>query len=151
MNKKMLLIGVLATVLVVGIVGGGIMMVDRNNGARANGDNPSFANGGGRPQMNQLSSIAQILGVTAEELQSQLKAETTLEQIAKDKGMTLEQLKEKLISKEKTDLEKQVSQGELTSDQAQEMISSLQSMDLSKIFDRVAGPPPSRDNARPQS
>jgi len=89
--------------------------------------------GGAPPMMFRPDNIAQILGMTAEELQTQLKAGTTLEQIASNKGVTLDQLKEKLLAKTKTELDNQVSQGKLTAEQAQSMLTRLQSMDLSKL------------------
>lgn len=93
------------------------------------GDKP----GGGPPMMFRPDDIAQILGITAEELQAELKAGKTLEQIAGNKGMTLAQLKEKLIAKTKTELDNQVSQGKLTAEQAQSMLTRLKSIDLSKL------------------
>jgi len=88
---------------------------------------------GGPRMMFPPGNIAQILGMTSEELQTQLKAGTTLEQIAGNKGMTLEQLKEKLLANTKTELDNQVSQGKLTAEQAQSMLTRLQNTDLSKL------------------
>ncbi len=56
-----------------------------------------------------------------------------LSQIAGNKGMTLAQLKEKLLAKMKTELDTQVSQGKLTAEQAQSMLTRMQDMDLSKL------------------
>lgn len=93
---------------------------------------------GGRPQggprmMFSPEDIAQLLGMTAEELRAGLKAGTTLEQIVSNKGMTLAELKEKLLAKTKTELDTQVSQGQLTAEQAQSLLARLQDMDLRKL------------------
>ncbi|HAU31276.1 MAG: hypothetical protein XD84_0394 [Desulfotomaculum sp. 46_80] len=53
--------------------------------------------------------LVKILGLTSEELQTQLKAGKTLEQIANDKGMTLEQLKQKWLANVQAELDNQVS------------------------------------------
>ncbi|MCL6479720.1 MAG: hypothetical protein K6T65_15190 [Peptococcaceae bacterium] len=93
---------------------------------------------GGGPRMTPpQDDIARILGMTAEELQTALKAGSTLEQIAAKKGMTLEQLKEQWLAGKKAELDSQVSQGRLTAEQAQNMMARLQNMDLGKL---AAGP-----------
>lgn len=98
-----------------------------------------------------MGDIAGLLGMSAEELQTKLKAGTTLEEIASGKGMTLAQLKEKLIEKEKTELDSQVSEGKITSAQAQEMLTRIQSMDLSKLgtAPEMGGAGPSGRNQQP--
>ena len=104
-----------------------------NNTVILKSTNSSVDNQGTRPQFGPLEVIAPILGMTSEELRTELKAGTTLEQIASNKGMTLDQLKEKWLANTKTELDNQVSQGKLTSEQAQSMISRLQNTDLSKL------------------
>jgi cytoskeletal protein RodZ len=47
----------------------------------------------GGPAPGMAGDIAQVLGMSSEELQTELKAGKTLEQIASNKGMTLDQLK----------------------------------------------------------
>ena len=95
--------------------------------------NSSVANQGDGQRFGPLTGIDQILGMTTEELQTELISGTTLEQIAGDKGMTLEQLKEKWLVYLKTELDSQVSQGKLTAEQAQNMMTKLQDTDLSKL------------------
>jgi len=80
--------------------------------------------------------VAEILGLTSDELQTLLKAGKTMEQITGDKGMTLEQLKEKWLAEVQAELDSQVSQGKLTAEQAQEMVTRLQSTDLGKLGER---------------
>ena len=104
-----------------------------NNTVILKSTNSSVANREAGPHFGSQEVIAKILGLTSEELQTELKAGTTLEQIASNKGMTLDQLKEKLLANTKTELDNQVSQGKLTSEQAQSMLSRMQNMDLSKL------------------
>ncbi|MDF9407173.1 copper amine oxidase N-terminal domain-containing protein [Pelotomaculum isophthalicicum JI] len=88
---------------------------------------------GGGQQGGPMEDVAQILGITTDELRSELKAGTTLEQIASDKGITLDQLKEQWLANRKTELDNQVSQGKLTAEQAQSVLTRLEDIDLSKL------------------
>ncbi|MEW6663319.1 MAG: hypothetical protein ACOY9Y_05560 [Bacillota bacterium] len=99
---------------------------------------------GGPRMMFPPVDIGQILGITREELQAEFKAGKTLAQIAEAKGMTLDQLKEKWLANVKTELDNQVSQGKLTPEQAQNIISKLQNTDLSQH-----GQGPKKGGARP--
>ncbi|ACV64978.1 hypothetical protein Dtox_4314 [Desulfofarcimen acetoxidans DSM 771] len=87
----------------------------------------------GGQHSNPMEGITEILGITADDLQTQLKAGTTLEEIAISKGTTLDALKTQLITNTKAELDAQVSEGKITSEQAQSMLSKMQSMDLSKL------------------
>lgn len=93
---------------------------------------PVVKQGGGQ-KGGPMEDIAQILGISADGLQNELKAGTTLEQIAGNKGITLAQLKEQWLANRKTELDNQVSQGKLTAEQAQSMLTRLQNTDLSKL------------------
>ncbi|MDI6710798.1 MAG: hypothetical protein QME76_08985 [Bacillota bacterium] len=100
---------------------------------------------GGGPRGGPMADVAGILGMTAEELQTALKAGKTLEQAAADKGMTLAQLKEKLLAETKARLDEEVAQGKMTAEQARSMLTRMQSMDLSKFGagpERGEGAPP---------
>lgn len=100
-----------------------------------NGQWPWFWGGrgfGGLRGGNFCKELAGVLGMNSEELINELKAGKTMEEIAKSKGFTLEQLKEKWLDSVKAALDQQVQQGKLTSDQAQKILSRLQNVDLSK-------------------
>ncbi|SMB96144.1 hypothetical protein SAMN00808754_1409 [Thermanaeromonas toyohensis ToBE] len=77
--------------------------------------------------------LASVLGMTAEELHNAIRSGKTLEEIAASKGFTLDQVKEQLIAKVKAVLDEKVAQGQLTGDQAQQILFRLQQVDLSKI------------------
>jgi len=70
-----------------------------NNNVILKSINSPVANQGGGPQFDLTAGLAQILGMTSEELQSALKAGTTLEQLAGNKNITIDQLKEQLLAK----------------------------------------------------
>lgn len=80
-----------------------------------------------------LGDMAGILGMTPQELREEFKAGKTLEEIASAKGLTLDQLKEKWLADKKAALDDQVSQGKLTAEKAQEILSRLEKMDFSKL------------------
>lgn len=80
-----------------------------------------------------VGDIAGILGMTPQELRDELKSGKTLEEIAKAKGFTLEQLKEKWLADKKAELDNQVSQGKLTAEKAQQILSRLEKIDFSKL------------------
>lgn len=80
--------------------------------------------------------IASILGMTPQELKQELKSGKTLEQIASEKGLSLEQLKEKWLAEKKAELDQRVSEGKLTAEKAQEILSRLEKMDFSKLGPR---------------
>lgn len=106
------------------------VILESSAGANQNG---SGANGGERQPGGQLNDLASILGMTTTELQSSLQAGSTLEQFAASKGMTMDQLKEAWLANKKTELDSMVAQGKMTSEQAQEMLTRLSEMDLSKM------------------
>ena len=56
---------------------------------RSQGSAPSSRPGEGRGHEIGMGNIAKLLGMTEQELQTQLKSGKTLEQLAKEKGVTL--------------------------------------------------------------
>ncbi|WP_406678526.1 hypothetical protein [Moorella sp. ACPs] len=79
------------------------------------------------------SEIADALGITPQELHQELKDGKTLEQIAATKGLTLDQLKEQLISAAKTKLDQAVAGGKLSKEKADMILNRLEQLDLSKF------------------
>lgn len=80
-----------------------------------------------------LSDLASLLGTTPQQLGEELKAGKTLADIAGAKGLTLDQLKEKWLAQKKAELQEQVSQGKLTQEKADEILSRLEKIDLSNF------------------
>ncbi|ACV64977.1 hypothetical protein Dtox_4313 [Desulfofarcimen acetoxidans DSM 771] len=118
---------------------------DKTSGENADAKTQQAPEGGRPGMMSAQADIAKALGLTEAELQTQLKSGKTPEQIAQTKGMTLAQLKEKMLANKKSDLDSQVSQGKLTAEQEQNILSRLRNLDLSKLGtgpDKAGGPPP---------
>ncbi|MGB9867582.1 MAG: hypothetical protein ACPLPR_06735 [Bacillota bacterium] len=100
-----------------------------------NGQWPWFWGGrgfGGPRFGNFCNELAGALGMTWQELMNELKAGKTLEEIAKAKGLTLDQLKDKWLASVQAALDQKVQEGKLTSDQAEQVLSKLKEVDLSK-------------------
>ncbi len=80
--------------------------------------------GYGYTQMLEIK--AKIFGITSEELQKELKSEKTMLDIAKEKGMTSDQLHEKILEAQKERLQNLVKTGVLTQEQANARIQSME-------------------------
>ncbi len=86
-----------------------------------------------------LSDIASILGVDTSTLQSDLKAGQSLAQIAQSKGIDESTLVSDIESAEKTQLDKAVSAGKLTSSEEQKILSNADTM-ITKLVERTGAP-----------
>lgn len=87
----------------------------------------------GGPAHGMLGDMAGILGMTPQQLRDELQSGKTLEQIVNSKGMTLEQVKEKWLAEKKAELDQRVSEGKLTAEKAQEILSRLEKLDFSRL------------------
>ncbi|MGI6284690.1 hypothetical protein SEF58_02600 [Neomoorella humiferrea] len=87
----------------------------------------------GKMPFGGQASIASILGMSPADLASELKSGKTLADIAQEKGMTLDQIKEKLVAQEKQALDQKVAEGKMTQDTENKILSRLQQMDLNKL------------------
>lgn len=97
MNKKLLTLGV-ATAAVVGAIGLGSLNASAADTVDCPvGNKPSFERGNGRGNgyATSLESRAQVLGMSADELESALK-EKTMSQIALEKGMDEDTFRSKM-------------------------------------------------------
>lgn len=79
-------------------------------------------------------AIASALGLTPQQLHQELKSGKTLEQLATARGLTLEQLKSQVVNSVKSQLEQAVAGGKLTQDKADQILSRLEQLDLSKFL-----------------
>lgn len=108
---------------------------DRMREAMQNGQWPWLWGGRGFGRVqggNFFNELASALGMTWQDLVNEFKAGKTLEEVAKSKGLSLDQLKEKWLASVKAALDQRVQQGKLTSDQAEKILSRLKELDLSK-------------------
>lgn len=73
-----------------------------------------------------LSDAAQVLGVSVDELRQARASGKTMEQIAEEKGMSVETLINRIIEIRKGKIEALVTNGTLTEEQAQNMLTNLE-------------------------
>jgi opacity protein-like surface antigen len=75
-----------------------------------------------------LEALAEQLGLTPDELQTKLQNGTTPYQIAKDKGLTDDQIRDLLTKAQDAALEKAVAAGAITQEQADQMDKHMEQM-----------------------
>lgn len=102
--------------------------------------------GGARGPGPGLDAAATYLGLTADELGTQLQAGKTLAQVAAAQGKSVSGLEDALVADAKSHLDAAVSAGDMTADQARAMLDKLSAHvdDLVNTSARPApfGPPP---------
>lgn len=76
--------------------------------------------------------IADLLGMSPQELREELKSGKTLEEIAAAKGLSLDLLRQQWLARKKAELQELVSQGKLSQEKAGEILSRLEKIDLSQ-------------------
>jgi hypothetical protein len=115
------------------------------------GQRPGFQNGQGRPGFGQRGpggpmgmrpggpgAVASVLGMTPEQLRAEFQSGKTLAQIGEEKGLSRDQLKQKLLDAEKAQLDAAVQAGKLTSDQEQQIM-SRRSANIDRLLDMTPG------------
>ena len=85
--------------------------------------------------------VADILGITPQELRTEMQAGKTLAQVAEAKGISRDTLKAKLLEAHKTRIDAAVAAGKLTSEQAQQMIERA-TANIDQMLDRTPGQRP---------
>lgn len=93
---------------------------------------------GGFGRGANLEAAAKILGLTTDELRTQLQSGKSLADLAKAKGISTTTLVNKLLAAAKTELAAQVKAGKLTQAQADEFLSGLKE----RITERVTSTEP---------
>ena len=88
---------------------------------------PLGGKGGGVGHGVDLDTAAGVIGVTADELRTQLQAGKTLAQVAQAKGIDQDALVDKLVAAEKTRIAAAVKAGTLTQAQADAKLADLES------------------------
>lgn len=74
--------------------------------------------------------VADLLGMSPQELRQELQSGKTLQEIAAAKGLSLDQLRQQWLARKKAELQELVSQGKLTQEKADEILSRLEKVDL---------------------
>ncbi|BCV22987.1 hypothetical protein [Moorella sp. Hama-1] len=83
--------------------------------------------------LHNLDAIASALGMTPQQLGQEFKNGKSIQQLATEKGISLDQIKESIINAEKTKLDQDVAQGKISQDQANQIIEHMQQLDLTKF------------------
>jgi hypothetical protein len=81
---------------------------------------------GAAGRMLPLKSLADTLGMTPQDLLSALRSGKTVADLATSKGMTMAQVQDKVLAAVKAQLDQAVSQGKLTQDQEQQIMTRMQ-------------------------
>lgn len=99
--------------------------------------------GPGAPGMMQggPQQIADILGMTPQELRTEMQAGKSLAQVAEAKGISRDTLKAKLLEAHKTRIDAAVAAGKLTAEQAQQMTERINA-NIDQMLDRTPGQRP---------
>jgi lambda repressor-like predicted transcriptional regulator len=85
--------------------------------------------------------VADILGMTPQELRTEMQAGKTLAQVAEAKGVSRDALKAKLLESHKTRIDAAVAAGQMTAEQAQQMTERANA-NIDQMLDRTPGQRP---------
>lgn len=151
--KRFLMIAVLVTALMALFAGAalaaGPVGLGRGQGATlGTGDPATCPMGGagagtmaGRPQWaGQPDAVAELLGLTAEEIQAERQDGKSLAQIAANQGVSVDKLVETILAEKKDVLTALVADGKLTQAQADAMIARMQTQVQTAVERTTTGP-----------
>jgi len=144
-KKNIVIIGALILTLVLGSVA--LVSAGTGNGTSGFGGRlkSAFERGfklGVKYNMNE--DIASFLGITVDELRSELKSGKSLKTIATEHGKTETDLINFIVTKEKAYLEDALKNGKITQDQYDKMIANLET----KVKERVESVPPTKEQLK---
>jgi hypothetical protein len=132
-----------ATVVVLALVGAGGAIAASGSGSSGTASTRQTCGPGGLalgPRAGFLDAVANYLGLTKAELRTARENRTSLAQLATQQGKSVDGLKQAIYDAAKTDLDKAVTAGRITSAQETTMLSDLQSH-LDQMVNST-GPPP---------
>lgn len=96
--------------------------------------------GGALGRAGQHDAVAELLEMTAEDLQAERLAGRSLAEIAADKGVLVEELTEAILKARKANLDQLVVDGKLTSAQAELMLERMEAQVKVMLEQKVPGP-----------
>ncbi len=107
---------------------------------------PMGGRGGGMGHGGQgLDAAATALGITADELRTELEAGTTIAQVASDKGVDVQTVIDAMVAQAKTHLDEEVAAGEHTQEEADQKLADM----TERITDSVNNGMPARGDHGP--
>jgi hypothetical protein len=110
-NKMSILIaGLLAALLVVGVIGATNALAQSSTNTLFHGRGPGDGHGFGLGQV-ELEAAAKALGMTTDELSSALQSGKTLEQLATDKGVDLQTVQDAINAAHREEIRSRIQQG----------------------------------------
>ncbi|MQL52364.1 Fis family transcriptional regulator [Desulfofundulus thermobenzoicus] len=90
----------------------------------------------------RLDVLAQVLGMSADELKTELQQGKKISDIAQEKGLTMDQLHQRLLDAKIQAIQQAVKDGKMTQDKADKLIQRLQNAPQGRDFGQF-GPPAS--------
>ena len=129
-NKMSILIGgLLVALLVVGVIGARSAYAQSPASTFLHGRGPGDGRSPGLGQV-ELEAAAQALGMTADELSSALQSGKTLEQLADEAGLDLQDMQDAIRAAHETDLRARIGQavsdGTMTQEKADWLLEGLE-------------------------
>ncbi|MFZ5648935.1 MAG: DUF2680 domain-containing protein [Bacillota bacterium] len=88
--------------------------------------NKRHFNDGGRKFDFMGKDMEKVLGITPEQLKEELKSGKSREQIITDRGLTIEEFRQKMLENKKEALNKAVAEGKLTQEQFDNIIKKME-------------------------
>ena len=128
-NKMSILIGgLLVALLVVGVIGATNAYAQNSSSTLLHGRGPGEGRGHGFGQVEQ-EAAAKVLGLTTDELNIALQSGKTLEQLAEEAGVDLQEVQDAIQAAHETELrariEQAVSDGTMTQEKADWLLEGL--------------------------
>jgi len=90
--------------------------------------------GGFKGRGPNTEAMANVLGITTDQLNTQIQSGKKIEDLVAEKGMTMEQFGEKMLELKKEEISKAVSDGKITQEQADQMIKNMEQRHQNRPF-----------------
>lgn len=130
MNKKLLIVigGLLAALLVVGVVGATSAYAQEPASTLLHGRGPGGGRGFGL-DAQELEAVAEVLGMTTDEVSSALQSGQTLQDLADEKGVAIEDVQAAIqavrVEEMRANIAQAVADGTMTQEKADWLLEGL--------------------------
>lgn len=88
----------------------------------------------GKGPGSNLDALANVLGITTEELNTEFQSGKKIEDIVTEHGLTMDQFNQKMLELRKEEISKSVSEGKITQEQAYKMMQNMGERHHNKNF-----------------